>query len=131
MNKEVQIVEKIAKRLGVDIVGDVIDGVDISGNAVGTDGFTYIIVSKNKDVYKYVGLVDSIYKATWARIQSGEFKPESDYDRVLEKRLKDNNGAVAVELIMEDTLDEFFIVVYTDTLMSHVLNDLDKGEKNE
>jgi len=129
MSKEVKIVEAVARRLQISLIDDVIDGTDMTGNAVGTDGFTHIIVSKNPDIDKYPKTTEAIYQTVWARLQAGTFTPRSDYERSLRKNLLELGGVPEIDIIMQEEVDGYHIVVFTDTLMAKNLEKLNKLEK--
>ena len=125
----VKIVETTAKVLGIELI-DIIDEEETAGNVLGTDGYVHILVSKSVGLEKYPQTTEMLYQVTFAKIQAGVFTPENDYEKSLEKNLRELGKVPAVSIIDQQKVGDYNVIVWDDELMVLNLARLKKiGEK--
>jgi len=130
MTDAVKIVEITARVLGVELI-DIIDEEENVGNVMGTDGYIHILVSKNDQLEQYPQTTEMLYQVTFAKIQAGVFTPESDYEKSLEKNLKELGKVPSINILHQDEVDGYNVIVWDDELMVHNLARLKELEKQD
>ena len=116
----VKIVETTARVLGVELI-DIIDEEETAGNVLGTDGYVHILVSKSEGLEKYPQTTEMLYQVTFAKIQAGVFTPETEYEKSLEKNLRELGKVPAVNIIDQQKVDDYNVIIWDDELMVHNL----------
>lgn len=126
VTREAKIVEMVASSMRVNLI-DIIDEVETSGNALGTDGFVHILVSKSDELDKYPKYTKLLYTAKLLEIKAGTFTPQTEYEKILKESLEKFSEVPEVDVIHQETVDNYNVVVWTDELMKYTLIEMSKS----